>query len=75
MIKTKSSYGVILIEDPEGLNDLNKIAYYKKYLRLMLDKPKDVYDIMLKINSNLAFKRWDTLSNESLNNLEATLDN
>ncbi len=71
----KKSYGVILIEDPEGFNDLNKIAFYKKNLRLMLDKPKDVYDIMSKINSNLTVKRWNTLSDEGLKNLEAILDN
>lgn len=71
----KKSYGVILIEDPEGFKDLNKIAFYKKKLRLMLDKPKDVHDIMFKLNSNLTVKRWDTLSDEGLKNLEATLDN
>ncbi len=71
----KKSYGVILIEDTEGFSDLNRIPFYKKNLRLILDKTKDVHDIMSKINPNLSFKRWDTLSNESLNDLEASLDN
>ncbi len=71
----KKSYGVILIEDAEGFNDLNKISFYKKNLRLILDGVKDVHEIMPKINPNLSFKRWDTLSNESLNDLEANLDN
>jgi len=71
----KKSYGVILIEDTEGFNDLNKIPFYKKNLRLILDKNKDVQDIMFKLNPNLKSKRWDTLSNEALNDLEANLDN
>ena len=71
----KKSYGVILIEDTEGFNDLNKIPFYKKNLRLILDQNKDVHDIMVKINPNFRFKKWDTLSNESLNDLEANLDN
>jgi hypothetical protein len=71
----KKSYGVILIEDAEGFNDLNKIPFYKKNLRLILDKNKDVQDIMFKLNPNLKSKRWDTLSNEALNDLEANLDN
>ena len=71
----KKSYGVILIEDTEGFNGLNKLSFYKKNLRLMLDGNKDVSDIMLKMNPNFGFKKWDTLSNESLNDLEADLDN
>jgi len=71
----KKSYGVILIEDDEIFNDLNNIAFYRKNLRLILDSNKDVHDIMLKINPNFGFKRWDTLSNETLNELEADLDN
>ena len=71
----KKSYGVILIEDTEGFNGLNKISFYKKNLRLMVDGNKDVSDIMFKINPNFGFKKWDTLSNESLNDLEADLDN
>ena len=71
----KKSYGAILIEDTEGFNDLNKISFYKKNLRLILDRNKDVQDIVFKINPNFGFKRWDTLSNESLNDLEANLDN
>jgi len=71
----KKSYGVILIEDTEGFNNLNKIAFYKKNLRLILDRNKDIHDIMFKINPNFRFKKWDTLSNESLNDLEANLDN
>jgi len=71
----KKSYGVILIEDTEGFTDMNKISFYKKNLRLILDQNKDVHDIMVKINPNLSFKKWDTLSNESLNDLETNLDN
>ncbi len=71
----KKSYGVILIEDTEGFDNLNKISFYKKNLRLMVDGNKDISDIMLKINPNFGFKKWDTLSNESLNDLEANLDN
>jgi len=71
----KKSYGVILIEDNEIFNNSNKTAFYRKNLRLILDSNKDVHDILLKINPNFGFKRWDTLSNESLNELEANLDN
>jgi hypothetical protein len=71
----KKSYGVILIEDTEGFDNLNKISFYKKNLRLIMDGVNDVSDIMLKINPNFGFKKWDTLSNESLNDLEANLDN
>ncbi len=71
----KKSYGAILIEDTEGFDNLNKISFYKKNLRLMVDGNKDISDIMLKINPNFGFKKWDTLSNESLNDLEANLDN
>jgi len=71
----KKSYGVILIEGNEIFNNLNKTAFYRKNLRLILDSNKEVHDILLKINPNFGFKRWDTLSNESLNELEANLDN
>jgi len=71
----KKSYGVILIENTEGFDNLNKISFYKKNLRLMVDRNKDVSDIMFKINPNFGFKKWGTLSNESLNDLEANLDN
>jgi len=71
----KKSYGVILIEDPEEFNDLNKISFYKKNLRLILDQNKDVHDAMVKFNPNFTVKRWDTLTNENLNDLEANLDN
>ena len=71
----KKSYGAILIEDTEGFSSSNNISFYKKNLRLLLDNNKDIQDIMLKINPNFAFKKWDTLSNERLNDLEANLDN
>jgi len=71
----KKSYGAILIENTGGFSGSNKISFYKKNLRLLLDKNKDIHDIMLKINPNFTFKKWDTLSNERLNDLEANLDN
>jgi len=71
----KKSYGVILIEDPEEFNDSHKISFYRKNLRLILDQNKVNHDIMLKINPKFTFTRWDTLSNEHLNDLEASLDN
>jgi hypothetical protein len=71
----KKSYGAILIECTEGFSSSNNISFYKKNLRLLLDNNKDIQDIMLKINPNFAFKKWDTLSNERLNDLEANLDN
>jgi len=71
----KKSYGAILIECTKGFSSSNNISFYKKNLRLLLDNNKDIQDIMLKINPNFAFKKWDTLSNERLNDLEANLDN
>jgi len=71
----KKSYGVILVEETEEFNNSNKISFYKKNLRLLVDQNKDIQDIMFKINPNFSFKRWNTLSNESLNDLESNLDN
>ena len=73
--KIKRSYGVILVQDNEVLSNPNKISFYKKNLRLILDGNKELNDILNLFNEGFKFKKWETQTDEGLNNIGAKLDN
>lgn len=71
----KTSYGVLLVQDKDNLSAPNKISFYRKNLRLILDGHKDINDILPLLNAKFKPKKWGTLTDEGLNNIGAILDN
>lgn len=71
----KKSYGVILIPDDNKIKDAKNISFYHKNVRLILDVHKDLKDIMFKINPDLKYEKWGTVSEEDLNKIRMCLDN
>ncbi|TFG25218.1 MAG: hypothetical protein EU532_11880 [Promethearchaeota archaeon] len=73
--KIKRSFGVILISENESVKEANNLAYYKKQLRLILDKNKNMEKTMIEINSRLnPFDKWNTLTDEGLDLIKKKLD-
>ena len=73
--KTKRSFGVILISENEFMKETHNLAFYKKQLRFILDKNKNMEKSIIKINSKInPFDNWDTLSDEGLEKIKKDLD-
>lgn len=73
--KTKWSFGVILISENEFIKEAHNLAFYKKQLRFILDKNKNMEKSIIKINSKInPFDNWDTLSDEELEKIKNDLD-
>jgi len=70
----KKSYGAILVQDNKNIETSNNIFHYKKNLRLILDSPKELNDIINKINPRFKYIKWATKSNEDLDNIKMHLD-
>ncbi|MHA1488135.1 MAG: hypothetical protein ACTSRI_00355 [Promethearchaeota archaeon] len=86
----KKSYGVILIPDNKNLADLlqetglygggspqmETMSFYKKKLRQILDKNKNLEETIVEINPNFdPFKKWKTDTEEGLSKIKNLLDN
>ena len=71
----KTSYGVILVQDKDNLSTPNKISFYRKKLRLILDGHKDINDILPILNAKFNTQKWGILTDEELNTIGAILDN
>ena len=73
--KTKRSYGVILISENESVKDTQNLSFYKKQLRLILDKNMNMEKTIIKINSQInPFDKWNTLTEEGLELIKNRLD-
>ncbi len=73
--KIKTSYGVILIPENEYFKESNNLAYYKKQLRLILDKDKNMEKSIVEINSKLnPFDKWNTFLENDLELIKKKLD-
>ncbi len=69
------SLGVILISENELFRDSKNLSHYKKDLRLILDKRKDILKSVMSFNSKFdPFNKWDTKSEEGLNNIKNLFD-
>jgi len=68
------SYGVILIQQNEETEENKKLSYFKKNLRLILDREMDLKDSLNKFNQHLEYERWSTISDEALNKIDIFLD-
>ena len=68
------SYGVILVQQYEESEENKKLSYYRKNLRLILDRNKDIKESLNLINSHLISERWGTISNEDLDKIGLLLD-
>ena len=73
--KIKKSYGVILISENYSVKEAQNLAFYKKQLRLILDKKMNMEKTIVKINSKInPFDKWNTLSEEGLELIKNKLD-
>ncbi|MFW9989831.1 MAG: hypothetical protein ACFFC3_14360 [Candidatus Odinarchaeota archaeon] len=68
------SYGVILVQQSEESKENKYTSYYKKNLRLILDKQKDIKESLNLINPHFSSERWGTISDEELNRIGLILD-
>ena len=68
------SYGVILVQQNEETEETRKLSYFKKNLRLILDRNKDIKDSLNSINPHFVSERWGTISNEDLEKIGLILD-
>ena len=66
---------MILVQDNDNLSTPNKISFYRKNLRLILDGHKDISDILPILNAKFRSRKWGTLTDEGLNSIGAILDN
>lgn len=71
----RKSYGLILISTNEELSECHEISFFKKKLRLILDKKKNFEKTIIEINSRInPFDKWGTNSEETLGNIKELLD-
>ncbi|MHA2283073.1 MAG: hypothetical protein ACXAC5_19705 [Promethearchaeota archaeon] len=71
----RKSYGLILISTNEELPECHEISFFKKKLRLILDKKKNFEKTVIEINSRInPFDKWGTDSKEALIKIEDLLD-
>jgi len=71
----RTSYGLVLIPADEELTECYEISFFKKKLRLILDKNKNFEKTIIEINSRInPFNPWRMNSNESLSIIKETLD-
>ncbi|MFX1364757.1 MAG: hypothetical protein ACFFCE_17530 [Promethearchaeota archaeon] len=68
------SYGVILVQQVEESNENKYLSYYKKNLRIILDKHKNIKESLNLINPHFTSERWGTISDEELNRIGLILD-
>lgn len=73
--KIKKSYGVILISENSIFKETHNLSYFKKQLRLILDKNKNIEKKIIEINSMLnPFNKWNTLTENDLEKIKNKLD-
>ncbi|MHA2184848.1 MAG: hypothetical protein ACXAAI_07590 [Promethearchaeota archaeon] len=71
----RTSYGLILIPTNNEVSECYEISFYKKKLRLILDKKKNFEEAVIEINSRInPFDKWGTDSEENLRNIRDLLD-
>jgi len=69
------SYGVILVQQNEKNEENKNLSYYKKNLRLLLDRHKNLKEFLEIMNPNFKYERWGAILNEELDKIGLILDN
>lgn len=70
-----NSYGVILVQQHEVTEENNSISFFKKTLRLILDRKRSLKYILDLLNPQFKYESWGTISNEDLEKIGKILDN
>ncbi len=73
--KISKSYGVILVQEQKESEENRKLSYFKKKLRLILVRNKDIKESFNLINPHIKNERWGAISNEDLDKIGVILDN
>ena len=71
----KRSIGVFLIPTLKQELLTEKISYYRKKLRQILDRNKKLENELFDINADIDYRKWSINSDEDLENLKNKLDN
>ena len=69
------SYGVILVQQKGSTEENHNMSYYKKILRSILDRKRNLRDVIKTINPNFEDVRWGTILDEELSQIADILDN
>ncbi|UCD01729.1 MAG: hypothetical protein JSV23_01520 [Promethearchaeota archaeon] len=73
--KIYKSYGAILVQQNEKTEENKKLSYFKKNLRLILDRNKALKESLELMNPHFKNERWGAISNEELDKIGVILDN
>ncbi|KKK45819.1 MAG: hypothetical protein Lokiarch_06600, partial [Candidatus Lokiarchaeum sp. GC14_75] len=68
------SYGVILVLQNQFTEDNNNLSYFKKSLRIALERKKELKEILSSVNPYFTEERWGSISDEELNKIGEFLD-
>jgi hypothetical protein len=69
------SYGVILVQQTQNIEEIHNLSYYRKVLRNILDRKKNLRDVIKIINPYFEDVRWGAILDEELNQIAEVLDN
>ena len=70
----QTSFGVILVQRREIMDENKNLSYFKKKLRLILESNKDWKKYLTNINPHFKEERWGAISDEELNRIGDVLD-
>ena len=68
------SYGVISVQKSQGPEEIHNLSYYRKILRSILDRRKNLRDVIKTINPNFEDVRWGAILDNELNQIAEILD-
>ena len=69
------SYGVILVQQSQCTEEIHNLSHYRKILRIILDRKKNLRDVIKTINPNFEDVRWGAILDDELNQIAEILDN
>jgi len=68
------SYGVILVQQNPGTEEIHNLSYYRKILRNILDRKKNLRDVIKTINPYFEDVRWGAIIDGELNQIAEVLN-
>jgi hypothetical protein len=69
------SYGVVLVQQSENTEQNHNLSYYRKTLRSILERKKNLSDAIKTINPYFEDVRWGAILDKELNQIADILDN
>lgn len=69
------TYGVILVQQNEVTEENNNLSFFKKTMRLILDKKRSLTYVLDLLNPQFKNEKWGAISNEDLEKIGKILDN